>query len=120
MAFGALADSDAAENPAVLVTQLSAQLEMRNFRDTAKLAGPFKIGIPVTLTFRNNAKVTVIPMKIDPDVIKLSARLIRGGGAVLYKSTFFTHYNVDADLSEKNPNGDLIYRLKLDPQIQSE
>ena len=119
LALGALSDVDAAENPSIQITQLRADLEMKDFHDVAQLQGPLAVGVPITLTFKNDAVVKVTPLKIENNVITLSTELERRGGATLYNATFYTHYNVDTDISEKTPSGDLVYRLKINPEIQS-
>jgi hypothetical protein len=99
------------------VNQLSAELDMKDFHDTATLSGPLHEGTPVTLTFKNNVTVVVTPVELQDDLIRMKAELLRGSGTVIYNSVFVTRYNSDAEISEKQPNGDLYYRLKLNPHL---
>ena len=48
----------------------------------------------------------------------IKAELLRGSeGAELYSATFITRYNTETDIYEKNLDGDLVYRLKINPQV---
>jgi hypothetical protein len=99
------------------ITQLSADLEMKDFHDTASTSSDIEAGKTITMTFKNNAVVKVTLIELQEKVVKVKTQLIRNGGRTLYESTFDTKYNADAELSEKTPAGDLLYRLKLNPHI---
>lgn len=113
LASGALADPPK-------VTSMSAELEMKDFHDSASVSGPIEAGVPVTFKFKNNTTVKIIPISIQDKLIQLKTRLVRASGGELYNATFMTRYNAEAELSEKKPGGDLIYRLKLNPHIHTD
>lgn len=116
----ALCTSPAFADPPT-ITHLSAELEMKDFHDSATFSGPLEPGHPVTLTFKNNAVVKVIPVSIEEKNIRFQTQLLRdASGGVLYNAAFVTHYNTDAELSEKKPDGDIIYRLKLNPHTEAQ
>jgi hypothetical protein len=103
------------------ITQLSAELEMKDFHDSTTFSGPLEPGVPVTLKFKNNATVKVIPVSIQENVIRLQTEFHRtSNGSPLYNATFITRYNADAELYEKRPDGDLLYRLKLNPHTEAQ
>ena len=102
------------------ITQLSAELEMKDFHDTAALNGPIEPGTPLVLTFKNNTTVKVTATLIEEKLIHFQAQILRPSGVVLYNAAFTTRYNADAELSEKKPDGDLLYRLKLNPHIATD
>lgn len=97
------------------ITEVSAELEMKDFHDSTKIEGPIREGVPVTLTFKNHTIVKLVPIAIEDSTIRLKTQVQRSSGIVLYNATFFTRYNADVELSEKNEAGDLMYRLKLNP-----
>lgn len=98
------------------ITQLSAELEMKDFHDTASTTA-VEVGKSITLTFKNHVSVTVVLEDPQEKVVRMKTQLTRENGTVLYDSEFLTKYNADAELSEKNPAGDLVYKLKLNPHI---
>jgi hypothetical protein len=101
------------------ITELTAELEMKDFHDSTVFSGPVRIGVPVVITFKNNAVVKLVPVAIEESIIRVKAQLLRASGNVLYNSTFFTKYNADAELTEKKLGGDLVYRLKLNPHTEA-
>lgn len=112
MTSSALAD-------APLIKQLSAELEMKDCHETVFTPGPLQAGKSVTLTFKNNAVVRVTPISIQENIVRLKAQLLRTSqGGELYNATFITRYNAEAEIYEKKPDGDLIYRLKINPQVE--
>lgn len=114
IAFFSTFNAALADPPTVL--RLQADLEMKDFHDSTILPGPLRVGEPVTLTFKNNTVVKLVPLSADEKNIKLKTLILGVGGGTLYNATFATHYNTDAELSEKRPDGDLVYHLKINPQ----
>lgn len=113
LGFASLAVADASK-----IKQLSAELEMKDVHQTVFTPGPLEAGKSVTLTFKNDAVVRVTALSIQENIVRIKAQILRSDdGSELYNATFITRYNSETDISEKTPSGDLIYRLKINPQV---
>lgn len=100
------------------ISKFSAELEMKDCHETVFSSGPVEAGKPLTLKFKNDAVVRVTPIAIQENIVRIKAELLRGSeGAELYSATFITRYNTETDIYEKNLDGDLVYRLKINPQV---
>jgi hypothetical protein len=100
------------------IKQVSAELEMKDFHETVFAPGPLAPGKSVTLTFKNDAVVRVTEVAPQENTIRLTAQLLRPNGGELYNSSFVTRYNSEAEIYEKKPDGNLVYRLKINPQVE--
>jgi hypothetical protein len=114
--FFGLSSYAAADGPQI--SKFSAELEMKDCHETVFSSGLVEAGKPITLKFKNDAVVRVTPIAIQDNNVRLKAQILRSeDGSELYNATFITRYNTETDIYEKKPDGDLIYRLKINPQV---